>query len=183
MITDALLNVLVPIGTNQSLVAGAGVSIPSVGTLDLLGAGVGVAPPNIIGNATVFGQDSGINAVPPSLIVTLADALATSNSATLTIAVQGAVDSGSGGGYMPGTWQTFEQSPAITAAQGTAGARVFRLPFPPAFPSSMRPRFIRLLFIVPSATNFTAGSVGSAIITRSPDEHSNRYAPRNYVVA
>jgi hypothetical protein len=44
MRSDALL-AFVPIGGNLSLVAGAGVDIPSSQTIDLLGVGVGVAPP------------------------------------------------------------------------------------------------------------------------------------------
>ena len=65
MLIDALV-AFVAIGGNLSLVAGAGVTIPST-VIDLLGAGVGVAPPNIIGTRTVFGTDQGVGGIRPEL--------------------------------------------------------------------------------------------------------------------
>ena len=61
MLLDALLN-FVQVGSPLSLVAGAGVAIPSPGIIDLLGLGVGVGPTErIIGlpQSGFFGEDSG----------------------------------------------------------------------------------------------------------------------------
>ena len=57
----------IPLGAPVSLVQGTGVSIPSTNIIDLLGQGVGTAPQNIIGNATVFGADVGIGTWRPEL--------------------------------------------------------------------------------------------------------------------
>lgn len=136
---------------------------------------------NIIGTPTLFGEDSGIGGNKPMISINIGTALASGNSATLNVAFQGAPDTGVGGGYQPGTWQTFNETGAVTVAQGTAGT-VLRLEWPPAFPANLSPRFLRLLFQVPAATAFTAGTISSAIVTMVRDDQSNRYAARNYSV-
>ena len=180
MLLDASLQ-FVPLGSAMSLVGGAGVNLPS-GIIDLLGQGVGTAPQNIIGNVTLFGTDLGIGDDRLLLECTIGTALVTATSATLTIAIQAAVDLGTPT-YQPGTWQTLVQSPAITAAQGTAGARVARLDWPPAFPEGLQPRYMRLLAIVPSATDFTAGTLSFAGWTSDRDDYAVQYAARNYTVS
>ena len=144
MLLDASL-AFVPLGAPLSLVAGAGVAVYS-SVLDLLGAGVGVAPPSIIGNATVFGTDFGIGEDRALLECVIGTALVTSTSATLTVQFQGAPDQGATGSYQPGTWQTLVQSPAITAAQGVANATIARFDFPPVFPTGSLIRYMRLAF-------------------------------------
>ena len=57
---DALASFLPWNGGSQTLVGGAGVDVVIGDIIDLLGVGVGVAPPNIIGNVTLFGTDFGI---------------------------------------------------------------------------------------------------------------------------
>jgi hypothetical protein len=185
MITDALLN-FVPIGGNLSLIAGAGVSVPSINTIDLLGAGVGVAPSDrIIGNATVFGAPDagGVGGMRPELVVNVGTAFVTANGATLNVALQGAADTGAAGGYLPSTWQTLIETGALTAAQLTALQTIARFPWVPPFPANLRPRFLRLLFQVPAATNFTAGTIANALVTTVRDDQFNRYAAKNYTVA
>lgn len=173
----------VPLGSPLSLVAAAGVDIASTNIVDILGAGVGVAPPSIIGTASVFGSDMGIGDNRPLLDVVIGTALATGTSATLNVALQGAIDSGSAGGYLPGTWQTFVETGEITAAQGVANARIARFDWPPAFPETLRPRFYRLLFQVPAATLFTAGTIAFALVTMARDDQANKYASKNFAVA
>ncbi len=177
MMTDALLN-FVPIGGNLSIVAGAGVSTPS-NVIDLLGAGVGVAPPNIIGNVTVFGEDTGIGSDRLLIIAaTGTAAFVTANAATLNVAFQGAPDNGAN---QPGTWQTFAETGPMTAAQLTASQKI-KLDWPAAFPENERPRFVRLLFQVPAATNFTTGQIAYALATPARDDQLNKMSPNNYVV-
>jgi hypothetical protein len=182
MLNDSKLN-FVPIGSPLSLVGGAGVAIPSSLVIDILGSGVGTAPANIIGNVTLFGEDTGIGAVRPLIQVNIGTGLVTGNSATLNIAFQGAVDTGVGGGYLPGTYQTFEETGPLTAAQLTAGTVAARLDWAAAFPQFTRVRYLRLLFSPASATNFTAGTISSAIVTMDRDDQANRNAANNYVVA
>lgn len=180
MIHDQLLD-FVPIGTNLSLVALAGVNIASPVTIDILGSGVGTAPQNIIGNATIFGEDSGIGGIVPNINIVIGTTVTTSDACTLNVAFQGAPDLGVGGGYQPGTWQTFNETGPMTAAQLLAGT-VIRLDWFPAFPPNEQPRYLRLLFQVPATLLFTAGTIASAITTMVRDDQANRYAAANYRV-
>jgi hypothetical protein len=180
MLTDALY-AFVPINSNLSIVAAAGVAVPS-NVVDLLGVGVGQAPQNIIGNATVFGADMGIGDNRALVEAIVGTAFVTANSATLTVALQGAVDTGAAGGYQPGTWQTLVQTPAMAAAQLTAGKIIAKLDFPPAFPDGTLPRFLRLLFQTPTGEYFTAGTIASAIVTMARDDYTEKYAAKNYTV-
>jgi hypothetical protein len=180
MLTDALLAFL-PQGSNLSIVGATGATFPS-NVVDLLGVGVGQAPPNIIGtqNAT-FGSDTGIGTERPLVLVTVGTAFTTADAATLTVQFQGAPDSGAAGGYQPGTWQTFAQSPTLTAAQLTAQQDI-RLDWPAAFPDNEQPRFLRLLFTTAAGTQFTAGTIAYAVVTMARDDQSNKFAQRNYSV-
>lgn len=182
MFSDALLS-FVPLGGNLSLVAGAGISIPS-NIVDLLGNGVGVAPTSVIGTAAVFGTDMGIGGLRPELNVSIGVAAVTANVATLNLAFQAAPDLGVGGNYQPGAWQTLVETGALTAAQLTANQIIARFPWLPVFPNTLRPRFLRLLAQIPAATNFTAGTIASALcVTVRDDIASLQQAARNYTVA
>lgn len=183
MITDAQL-ALIPIGYNQSMVAGAGVSIPSINTLDLMGVGVGLPPPNIIGQVSVFGVDVGVGGrFRPEIAMAVGTTFTTSNVASLNVALQAAPDPGAGGNYTPSVWTTIYESGIIAVANLTSGRKLLRGPILPVFPENLRPRFLRLLFQIPSATNFTAGSIAYATFTWVRDDFAAQYAPRNYAVA
>lgn len=182
MISDAQL-AFVPLSAPLSLVGGAGVSIPSL-VLDLLGAGVGVAPPNIIGNAALFGADVGVGGrLRPEIQCSIGAACTTGNSATLNAALQAAVDQGAGGNFQPGTWNTIAETGPIAAANLTAGQIIARFPFLPTFPAGLRPRFLRMLFQIPAATNFNAGTIAAALVVLVRDDLNQKNAARNYVVA
>lgn len=184
MMTDALL-AFVGLNGNLSIVAGAGVSTPSPNTIDLLGNGVGVAPTSIWGNPAVFGSpDSmGVGGERPELNITVGTAFVTANAATLNVQLQGAIDTGLAGGYLPGTWNTFVESGVIAAANLTANTVIFRCPWLPPFPANLRPRFLRLNFAIPAAVNFTAGTIASALVTYVRDDQFNKYAAKNFTVA
>jgi hypothetical protein len=172
----------VPLGAPLSIVAGAGVAVPSTNTIDILGAGVGVAPPSIFGTATLFGADWGIGTFRPEIEMTVGTAFTTANSATLNVQLQAAPDAGTPT-YQPGTWQTIGETGTITAAQLTANAQIARLPFLPIFPITTRPRFYRLNFVPAAGTNFTAGTIAFALVTVIRDDLSQKFQPKNYVVA
>lgn len=183
MISDAQIT-FIPNGGNQSMVAAAGVSIPSVGIIDLMGSGVGTAPPNIIGAVSVWGEDFGVGGRRrPELAMAVGTAFVTANSATLNVAMQAAADTGVAGGYQPSTWNTIYETGAITAANLIAGQPLLRGPILPAFPQTLRPRFLRLLFQIPAATNFTAGTIAYALFTWVRDDYAIKNQPKNFVVA
>jgi hypothetical protein len=178
MLLDALLN-FVQQGAPLSIVGATGATFPS-SVIDILGSGVGTAPQNIIGvQSTLFGSDTGVGREKLEILAIIGTAFTTSNASTLTVAFQGAPDTGAAGSYQPGTWQTFSQSAALTAAQLTAGQDI-RMDWPVAFPDNENPRFLRLLFITPSGTAFTAGTVNFAVVTGTRDDQANKFAQRNY---
>lgn len=177
MRSDALLS-FVPLGSPLSLISGANVAVPSQ-VIDLLGVGVGVAPPSIIGTRTVFGEDPGIGGFRPEINAVIGTAVVGSTS--INGALQYAVDSGAGGGYLPGTWITIAETGAIAIANLTANTVFMRFPFLPAFPAGTVPRFIRLLFTPVGTT--TAGTVAFALVTLVRDDLSNRFAAKNYSVS
>ncbi len=187
MRSDSLV-AFIPIGAPLSLVAGAGIAIPSSVIIDLLGQGVGTAPTNIIGNATLFGTDMGVGGKRPELNVSVGTAFTGAAGTTLKAALQAAVDQGVGGNYQPGTWTDVESQDNIALANLVAGAVIFRAPWIPTMPAGLRPRYMRLLFspqlagATPSG-NFTAGTISSALVTTTRDDQANKFAARNYSVS
>lgn len=177
MLTDATLNFVAP-GSPLSLVGGAGTNIPSTNIIDETGAGSGNASGNIIGTAAVFGADLGVGEPNPQILAVIGTACETATSATLNMALQGAPDDGSN---TPGAWTTYSETGPIEASALTAGQKL-RLDLPVAFPANARPRFYRLLFQVPAATDFTAGTIAYAVITMTRDDIANVQAAKNFVV-
>ena len=180
MRTDATISFL-PIGSNLSMVGATGATFYS-NIIDLIGAGSGTAPANIIGSTTTFGTDLGIGGVKVQMDIATGTAFATGGTATLNVQMQGAPDTGSAGGYLPGTWQTLVESGTLTAAQLTAQTVIARFDWPPAFPANLRPRFMRLAFVTPSGQSFTAGTIAFAIPTMVRDDYAAKYQPSNFVV-
>jgi hypothetical protein len=182
MLIDSLVS-FVPLGSPLSLVAAAGVNIASPNMYDFAGVGAGVAPPDIWGTPTSFGQPDamGVGGARPELVVAIGVAPTTSNSATLNAALQAAADNGSN---QPSTWYTIGESGAQAVANLTANTVFCRLPWLPPFPANLRPRFLRMLFQVPSATNFSAGSINYALVVPpgGRDDLFNKYMPKNFLV-
>ena len=182
MLIDNLCS-FVPLGAPLSLVAAAGVNIPSSQMYDFAGVGAGVAPPSIWGTPTSYGQADamGVGGERPELVVSIGVLPVTGNSATLNAALQAAADNGSN---QPGTWNTIGESGAIGVTNLAAGTVFCRLPWLPPFPANLRPRFLRMLFQVPSATNFTAGTIAWALVVPpgGRDDQFNKYVPKNFAV-
>jgi hypothetical protein len=182
MRSDALLS-FVPIGGNLSLVAGAGVDIPSSNTIDLLGNGVGVAPSSIIGTATLFGTDMGIGGFRPEINAVIGTALTAVAGSTLNAKLQAAADLGAAGNYQPDTWNTLAETGPMTAANLAANTVFMRFPWLPVFPQTLRPRFLRLLFSPSAGGSFTAGTVACALVTLVRDDQANKQAAKNFSVS
>lgn len=178
MYLDTLNNPLTP-GSPQTLVGGAGVSIQIGNVVDLLGLGAGVATTGLyIGTAATWGTDFGIGAVKMQLQVVIGTAATTSTSATLDLYWQFAADNGSN---QPSTWNTCAATGPIAVGSLTANKIIWRPDFPPSFPDNLEPRFMRLLAVVPAATNFTAGTILYAILVPARDDTAEKFAQKNYV--
>lgn len=175
---DSLL-AFVPLGAPLSLAAGASPTLTSQ-VIDLLGTGVGTAPANIIGTATVFGEDPGIGMFRPELMIAMGSANAAGGT-SVNVQLQYAVDSGVGGNYQPGTWNTVVETGALLTANLTANQVLARFPWLPAFPPGTLPRFLRLAFV--EVGTFTAGAIAFAIPTFVRDDQSNKFAAKNYKVS
>lgn len=174
MISDQIVSLLPP-GSNLAVTSAEVYS----NVIDILGVGAGITAAQanvIIGTATIPGWDPGAGVVVPEIISAVGTAF--TGSGTLTIKFQGAIDNGSGS---PSTYQTFEQSPAITIAQLAANAFIGRMKWPYEFPDGFNPRFFRLAY-TPSAT-FTAGTIANSLVTMGPPILNQRYAAKNFVVA
>ena len=175
---DSTLEFVSHSGSAATLVGAAGATVVLGNTIDILGAGVGVAAPSIIGTATVFGDDPGTTAAKQAEIqINIGTAATTATSATGNFAVQFAPDDGTNN---PGTWETGAETGAKAASELTAN-QVLRMAMPPAPPNTPTPRFIRLVCEVPAATDFTAGTVSWAAIIKVRDDLRNKYAAANYV--
>ena len=193
MMLDAGLPAFIPPnGPALSVIGAAGASIIFPGVVDILGQGVGVAPQNIIGNPIggFFGQDSGLGIWKLDIQINIGATFTTSTSATGEFCLQGAPDTGSAGGYLPGTWEDFATTGAKAASELIAatvlGAGVFRMAMPPAPPATLTPRYLRMIMrVAPSASGiFTAGTVAAAFMVQGRDDlQSAMRSANNYVVA
>jgi hypothetical protein len=183
MLIDALVSFL-PVGSPPlSLVAAAGVAVVAPNVIDVIGQGVGQAPGNIIGNTTLFGADMGIGKEKLQIQANIGTAVTTSDACTVNMQLQGAPDTGATGGYLPGTWQTFAETGALTAAQLTANT-ILRLDWPVQFPPTLayKPRFYRVVFAVPATLLLTAGTVTAVFPTFVRDDYAIKNQPNNYAV-
>jgi|SRR5215472_4313615 len=181
MMTDAQA-IFVPISSPLTMSTGTG-GATATPWIDLLGQGVGTAPVAIIGTTALFGMDWGIGKQQLELIATVSTAFTTGTAATLTAQFQVAPDTGSAGGYNPGTPVTLLEQPGIAAANLGLGATFARFDWPPVIPLTLRPRFARMNFVAAAATSFTAGAIGFAGVVLCRDDQANRQAAKNFAVA
>lgn len=161
MILDATLN----LSTAQAIT----VTAASTNIIDLTGAGVGVASPNIDGvQSSVFGQDIGIGdgVSPPVVVCIVGTAFTAAGAGTLTVAFQEAIDDGTGN---PSTWVTAVQTGALSLAQLTAGQKIAEFTVPVRAPGQAFPRFIRLNYTVATGP-MTAGTIAYAGIATGRDD-------------
>ncbi len=152
----------------------------STNIYDITGAGSGNAPALVWGTSTVFGADigAGDGVARPTAYFTVPTAFTSSGStATLTVAIQAAIDNGSDA---PGTYYTLASTRIFTTAELAAGFN-FNLPIPPIASSDPLPRFYRFNYTVASGP-FTAGNLTAVILLNPPDQLNKKY-PGNYTVA
>ena len=178
MMLDASMQ-FVPVGAPLSCVGATGQNFPS-GIVDLAGVGVGVAPGNIFGTQSVFGEDIGVGDSVVDLVVATGTAFVTSDSCTLNCQLQAAPDNGA---YQPGTWQTIAETGALTAAQLAANTTIMPFKMTQAFPANENPRFLRINFVTPAGEQFTAGTIAYAVPSLVRDALQNKQTSRNYSVA
>lgn len=182
---DALTCFVQP-GGAASLVGAASATVQIGAVLDLLGVGVGMAPPSIIGVNrlnSLYGVDPGSGKGKPEIEVTFSTAPAAA-SGTFAYAVQYAPDTGAAGGYQPGTWETAYQTAAAAVTEYTASNAV-RMDVPPSPPGTPQPRFVRMVMVPSSGALMTAGVVNFAgiVMARGSDILSAQNMPSNYTVA
>lgn len=112
-------------------------------------------------------RDMGIGDDPAlKLLVQVATTFTSGGAGTLSVALQGAPDNGSG---VPGAFTTWWVSPVYALATLTAGGRLLDMDFPRPPDGVAIPRFVRLLYTVAGAT-MTAGNVSSYIVLDRDDQ-------------
>ena len=176
--TDALLNLV----STQAPLSMIGIASVRSSIQDFLGLGAGVAPNNIIGNTTLFGQPDAMGIPQNRLEFDIATGAAdfVGANVTLNIQLQYAPDAGTPT-YQPGTWVTVVESGAIAVGNLLANTPVFRVPLLPPPPGLNRPRFFSLNFVIAGGT-FSVGSIAYALMTPSRDDFSQKFAAANYTV-
>ena len=126
---------------------------PSTNVVDLL-------------NARDIGAGNAAGATP-KLMVLVTTALATTNSATLTVQFQGSTNNS--------TFTTYAESRAYTAGELVAGNRLFDIDVPRPSGGAALPRYLRLNYVVGTGV-FSQGAVTSAIVL-GRDDISPVYPP------
>jgi|SRR5215831_4730150 len=112
-------------------------------------------------------RDLGIGDDPAmKLMVEVTTTFTSGGSATLSVALQGSTDNGSGS---PTGFNTWWVSPTYALATLNAGSRLFDMDMPRPPDGLAVPRFIRLLYTV-GTTNFTAGNVSAYLVLDRDDQ-------------
>lgn len=149
----------------------------STNIYDVTGAGSGVAPNQIFGRATNFGDDIGVGKVVYAwFIVTTAFVLA-SSTPSLTFQVQAAPASSNS----PGSYVTLAASAAFSAAQLVLGATLV-MPVPPMAliaPGETLPRFYRFNYLIATST-FSAGAISAYLGLEPPTGLVSTLYPNNF---
>lgn len=115
-------------------------------------------------------RDMGIGDRPAlKLLVQVIAAFTSGGAGTLSVAIQGAPDSGAGA---PGTFVTWYTSPAYALATLNAGSRLLNMDFPRPPDGIVVPRYVRLLYTVGTAA-MTAGSVSAFVVIDRDDQMYN----------
>lgn len=115
-------------------------------------------------------RDMGIGDDPAlKLLVQVGTTFTSGGAGTLSVAIQGAPDNGSGA---PGTFVTWYVSPAYALATLTAGGRLLNMDFPRPPDGVVVPRFVRLLYTV-GAVAFTAGTITAFVVLDRDDQMYN----------
>lgn len=111
-------------------------------------------------------RDMGIGDDPSlKLFVEVTTTFTSGGAGTLSVAIQGAPDNGSGA---PGAFTTWWVSPAYALATLNQGSRLLDMDFPRPPDGVAIPRYVRLLYTVAGAT-MTAGTVAAYVVLDRED--------------
>lgn len=111
-------------------------------------------------------RDIGIGDKPAlKLLVQVVTAFTAAGAGTLTVALQGAIDNGSGAAAAFSTWWS---SPAYALATLNAGSRLFDMDMPRPPDGIAIPRFLQMNYTVATGP-FTAGALSSFIVLDRDD--------------
>jgi len=157
--------------SNAQTIAQAVGTTPSTNAIDF-GTTSGI-PSSALGGGA---RDIGIGDDPAmKLLVQISTTVTSGGAATMSVALQGAPDSGTG---TEGTYVTWWTSPVYALATLVAGARLFDMDMPRPPAGVVIPRFIRLSYVIAGATT-TAGAVSSYLVL---DRHDISYQSTNNAV-
>ncbi len=127
---------------------------------------------NVIGNATVFGEDLGIGRGKGTPRIVVSSGAGTPAAATsLVIAFQGAADPGASGAVSGLSMIPYIQTRAIPLASILASSRLASFDWPMREVKAALPRFVNLGYTV-AGSNFTGLTV-YADVTLGPDDATN----------
>jgi hypothetical protein len=151
--------------TDASLVFASGQAITST------------AVSNIIDLGVAQGEDLGIAERSLKFAIYTSAAFTTTNSATLTVQVQGAPDDGTGN---PGSFLTYVETPAMAASLLTyttanGGVKIpLDLPHRSLAALKILPRFLQLNFVVGTGV-FSAGKLNAYLVIDRDDWSMGQY--------
>lgn len=175
---DALLNLVAP-SAPLSLI---GLASARSAIMDFLGLGAGVAPNNIIGNTTLFGQPDAMG-IPQNRMefnISTGSAAFVGVGVAMNVQLQYAADLGAPT-YQPNTWVTVAETGAVAVGSLLADTQIFKVPLLPPPIGLTRPRFFSLNFVMTGGL-FTTGSIAYALLTPSRDDLVNKFSAANYTV-
>ena len=152
------------------------VTAASTNLYDITGAGSGNVPNMIFGTTGLAGADMGLgdSAMRPTAYFSVDTTFTAAGAATLTIALQGAPDNGSGS---PGTYTTIVETSALPVASLVAGANL-QIPLPPVTVGEALPRFYRFNYTVATGP-MTAGKLNGVILLNAATQTNKQY-PANF---
>ncbi len=122
-------------------------------------------------------RDMGIGDDPAmKLLVQIGTNFTSGGAGTLQVALQGAIDDGTGA---PSTFVTWWTSPAYALATLANGGRLYDMDFPRPPDGVAIPRFVRMAYIIGGAT-MTAGTIVSGIVL---DRNDQSYQSTNNAIS
>jgi len=154
--------------SSAQTIAAVASTIVSTNIIDL---GVGLAGnPQIPSFAAGGGaRDIGIGDDPAmKFLVQISATVTSGGAATLAVALQGAIDNGSGA---PAAFSTWWSSPVYALATLVAGARLFDMDMPRPPDGIAIPRYLQLAYTIGAATT-TAGAISAFLVL---DRHDLSY--------
>lgn len=159
-----ILDALNQFSSAQNLAQAQG-TYASTNVIDL---GIGATATSGIPLSTAGGgaRDIGIGDKPAMKIMVIVTTTFTGAGATLSVALQGAPDSGTG---TAGTFVTWYVTPVYALATLNAGSRLMDMDMPRPPDGVAVPRFIQLLYTIGGATS-TAGNVTAYLVLDRDDQ-------------